>query len=504
MKIKFIRMGFANNSSSSHSIIFTKNINQLNSDPGEFGWDYFTCADSYSKQKYLFATLAANIRHSTTNIQYDIDRKYNAEYGANPTGYKTDKFVLDVGFVPDSPRYFKKVFDRIVKSLGLHLAFPNYEDLMNDAISDEWFNYPDHQSQIFFPKDVNGKIHMGFANDFIKYLLENNFAILGGNDNDGKTHKYSNLNEGHELIAFVRQITDTDSAQVVYDGQNQDYIIQNKESGHIYRVSFSNDLETKKSSIPTLVDICVTSYCNFGCKFCYQSSTKDGVHADLENIKHTLKELRNAGTLEVVFGGGEPTEHPNFLEILKYSKELGFVVGFTTKNYKLKNIKELSEYCHTIAFSCNTVSDVDKVRTLLEKNYIRSKVYIQNILGLHSLDQLAEFLEECKKSYLTQKVNLLGYKEFGFGNNQSSKNVEGWIQLAKTHSNKLQIGIDSIVVKKYKDELISAGVDYRTLVGEEGKFSCYIDCVKNTISASSFTNDRFDFDSNWLVTYKSF
>jgi len=68
----------------------------------------------------------------------------------------------------------------------------------------------------------------------------------------------------------------------------------------------------------------------------------------------------------------------------------------------------------------------------------------------------------------------------------------------------MSVGIDSIVVKKWKDQLIESGVDYRNLVGEEGKFSCYIDCVEKKIASSSFTDTKFDFDSNWLTTFKSF
>jgi hypothetical protein len=58
--------------------------------------------------------------------------------------------------------------------------------------------------------------------------------------------------------------------------------------------------------------------------------------------------------------------------------------------------------------------------------------------------------------------------------------------------------------KKYKDDLISSGVDYRTLVAEEGKFSCYIDAVKNTIASSSFTNTTHELNKNWLEIYKTF
>ena len=133
--------------------------------------------------------------------------------------------------------------------------------------------------------------------------------------------------------------------------------------------------------------------------------------------------------------------------------------------------------------------------------------YYQTILGLSSLDYLMEQFEYIKENnYHTTNFNLLGFKNFGFGKNQIPNNVDGWIEKIKDANeyDMVNIGVDSIIVKKYRQELLENGVDYKYLVGEEGKFSCYIDCVEKTIAASSFTDVKFDFDSNWLQTFQSF
>jgi hypothetical protein len=44
-------------------------------------------------------------------------------------------------------------------------------------------------------------------------------------------------------------------------------------------------------------------------------------------------------------------------------------------------------------------------------------------------------------------------------------------------------------VSKWKNELIENCVDPLALVGEEGKFSCYLDAVKMTIHKSSFSKE---------------
>jgi len=167
-----------------------------------------------------------------------------------------------------------------------------------------------------------------------------------------------------------------------------------------------------------------------------------------------------------------------------------------------------------LAFSCNTISECKKAADTISHIYIEfdfvPEFYYQTILGLNDnkeLEDLLLFILENSK--FQRNVTLLGYKDFGFGKDKSFKDASKWIEIIKSINSKnrykkLTIGIDSIVVKQYKQELLDSGINYRNLVGEEGKFSCYIDCVKNTISASSFTDKTFDFDSNWLQTFKSF
>ena len=58
MQYTFIRKGFANNSSSSHSIIFAPDAKLFDEYNGaEFGWDFFTCSSTKAKDLYLLATL---------------------------------------------------------------------------------------------------------------------------------------------------------------------------------------------------------------------------------------------------------------------------------------------------------------------------------------------------------------------------------------------------------------------------------------------------------------
>lgn len=72
-------------------------------------------------------------------------------------------------------------------------------------------------------------------------------------------------------------------------------------------------------------DVKIGFQCNNRCKFCVQGDKRNLLAAkNLEEIKKDLKEAFKKGKGEVVLTGGEPTLHPDFLEIVKSAKSIGF------------------------------------------------------------------------------------------------------------------------------------------------------------------------------------
>ena len=65
------------------------------------------------------------------------------------------------------------------------------------------------------------------------------------------------------------------------------------------------------------VDIKLGFYCNNLCKFCVQGRKRDFLPAkDKQEVIDSLREAYDKGKREVVFTGGEPSLHPNFLELV--------------------------------------------------------------------------------------------------------------------------------------------------------------------------------------------
>ncbi len=73
------------------------------------------------------------------------------------------------------------------------------------------------------------------------------------------------------------------------------------------------------------VDIKIGFQCNNRCKFCVQGDKRDFcIFKNREEVEKAMNEAYQQGKREVVFTGGEPTLHPNFLELVSSARNKGF------------------------------------------------------------------------------------------------------------------------------------------------------------------------------------
>ena len=94
---------------------------------------------------------------------------------------------------------------------------------------------------------------------------------------------------------------------------------------------------------PVSINLDLTSSCNFACPHCVDSGIiNTGKHLEFETIKQTIDILQDKGLLSIILiGGGEPTLHKNFEEIVRYIKSKG-IVPTSIKNHK--NLKKSVEF----------------------------------------------------------------------------------------------------------------------------------------------------------------
>lgn len=462
MKIHNIRAGFATNSSSSHSVLIMPG-HKITDSPAldGYGWDNFTLASQELKRSYLASQLGEALG-----------------YDSWTPGAEGNAQALAV----------------ITEILG--------------PIDPSEVNYVDHQSTWGIPFEWDGvSLHAQFVRELSGFLDRDEVVVLGGNDNsDGHP-----LEQKHEDRVWSYPFREERGPVARYDRDH--WTLFNRGSGAKTRLSFERaDLPSAGEdrfipSIPELVDLKITDYCPFGCSWCYQSSTRAGKHATMTSLRAIAKRLGDAEVFEVAIGGGEPTLHPKFVQILELFRGQGVIPNFTTRNLGWLRDPELTKRIHDLvgsfAYSAHSPADVTYFASKLKEanwpsSYYRPPV-VHIVMGTVARDEFVKMLKAVKKGGLG--VTLLGWKRTGLAQDQEPEHpyLDWWLDEAKGHA-PWRLAVDTALAA----EAETAGQldefpdwSYHT---RDGVYSGYIDAVAMTMAPSSWEPERgsWTFDDRWL------
>lgn len=90
--------------------------------------------------------------------------------------------------------------------------------------------------------------------------------------------------------------------------------------------------------------ISVTSHCNNDCVFCGLKDYGIDYLVPLSEIREQLAVFLERGVRRIIFTGGEPTLHPDFVEIIRAARDAGFTnIGFFTNARRIKNAAYIAE-----------------------------------------------------------------------------------------------------------------------------------------------------------------
>lgn len=93
----------------------------------------------------------------------------------------------------------------------------------------------------------------------------------------------------------------------------------------------------------------ITTKCNFTCAHCCYSCNKNGKHGDLSVITDAISFAQNYDNEMIVIGGGEPTLHPEFFNILSMCMNLFDYIWMATNGSNRKAMWRL----HGILQDCD-------------------------------------------------------------------------------------------------------------------------------------------------------
>ncbi len=116
-------------------------------------------------------------------------------------------------------------------------------------------------------------------------------------------------------------------------------------------ITWQRDLRSSSPSSPlpsfgpVSINLDLTSACNFRCPHCVDSGIiNTGESLDLNTIRQSIDMLKDKGLLSVILiGGGEPTLHRDFEEIVRFSKERRLQVGIATNGSRLERVEKVAD-----------------------------------------------------------------------------------------------------------------------------------------------------------------
>ena len=104
----------------------------------------------------------------------------------------------------------------------------------------------------------------------------------------------------------------------------------------------------EEQNMPLRAQVELTKACNFKCLHCYQLDTRMYHKRILrhDDWSTLLQTLREKGVIFIRMTGGEPTVHPDFIEIYKTAAKLGMKVELQTNGSLLTEevVETLTEY----------------------------------------------------------------------------------------------------------------------------------------------------------------
>ena len=96
---------------------------------------------------------------------------------------------------------------------------------------------------------------------------------------------------------------------------------------------------------PLSINLDLTTACNFACPHCVDSGIiNTGEYLDIDIVKSSLDTLQSQGLLSVILlGGGEPTLHKDFEEIVRYIKNKKLQLGIVTNGTRLRRVEKIAD-----------------------------------------------------------------------------------------------------------------------------------------------------------------
>ena len=276
--------------------------------------------------------------------------------------------------------------------------------------------------------------------------------------------------------------------------RNGNYNVKIFDDGTKIRYSKEDEF---KAEFPECMDIKITNYCDRNCKMCHENSTIEGKHGDILNVNfiNTLNPYT-----EIALGGGNPLSHPDLVQFLKICRSKRIIVNMTVNQIHFMNnlnfIDILIERKLIHGLGVSLVNATDDFFNELNK---RNNTVLHIINGLINEETLNKLYNK------NLKILILGYKQFRRGVDLYNKdfieietnklmlynNLKTLIEKSKV------VSFDNLAIEQLRVKRLMSEEEWNEFyMGDDGKFTMYIDLVNKQFAKCSISTQRYDLLDN--------
>jgi hypothetical protein len=233
---------------------------------------------------------------------------------------------------------------------------------------------------------------------------------------------------------------------------------------------------TPNPKFPESIDLKITNRCNVGCVFCHENSVPNGKHADLEKTLEKIKCLPKG--VEIAIGGGDPTSHP-------------YLNGFLTDLCNLGYVSSITIRYGSSGFDTDSIHGAMGVSGMPtdKLKYIPRNVIPHIIAGITSIEELSHYT----------KVLVLGFKDFGRAEKMDKTPIEKclseWRDKIGQYIGTRHIMFDNLAIQQLNIKRLFTDKEWDNIyMGDDGKYTMYVDAVKGEFAINSTATERTSWD----------
>ena len=253
---------------------------------------------------------------------------------------------------------------------------------------------------------------------------------------------------------------------------------------------------------PSMIDCGIMGHCQNKCAFCYQGDNQQP-NMSLENYKLIIDQSKHHVSQLALGGRGEPNQHENFEEIMKYTRENNIAPNYTTSGNNLtdRQVDITKEYAGAVAVSAyGEEYTYDALKRFMDAGV---KTNIHMIFSSLSADVAIDLVEGY--DVFDGKVNFdklnaiifLLFKPQGRGKNlkqyiPNNSQIARFAKAIETPRSKFKIGMDSCLVNKVSNHRSLSRMEKVMADTCEGaRMSCYITPDMKFMPCSFGNHDKY-------------